>query len=213
MPMSFRELAAASCASMLLLAAAYARTPVTARAQRPSTPRPATAALPGDIELIPIHVQLHVPLGPPAGTPPTHAQAPDTTPSPPLDLSLKAAKAAIDACTADGWRVGVAVTDAAGHLRVGLAADGVSPDRVYTAIRKDITAAAFGVPTRTLRQTLPSSPEMMARVKPGMSVLPGAVPLIVHGRVIGAVGASGAMAFEEEKCALVGARIVEAGLK
>lgn len=205
--------AIACCISVLTLSAAQARTPAAAVGRQASRPRPAAAALPGDIELIPIQVQLHVPLGPPAGTPPTHAQAPDSTPSPSLDLSLKAAKAAIDACTADGWRVGVAVTDAAGHLRVGLAADGVSPDRVYTAIRKDIAAAAFGVPTRSLRKTMPSTPSMLARLQPDMSVLPGAVPLIVHGRVIGAVGASGAMAFEEEKCALVGARIIEAGLK
>lgn len=207
------NLLAACCTSALLLTAAHARTPTTGGAPHAAKPRPAAAALPGDIELIPIQVQLHVPLGPPAGTPPTHAQASDTTPSPPLDLSLKAAKGAIDACTADGWRVGVAVTDAAGHLRVGLAADGVSPDRVYTAIRKDVAAAAFGVPTRSLRKTLPGNPRMLARVKPDMSVLPGAVPIIVHDQVLGAVGASGAMAFEEEKCALIGARIIEAGLK
>lgn len=117
------------------------------------------------------------------------------------------------AADADGWCVGVAVTDAAGDLRVGLAADGVSPDRVYTAIRKDIAAAAFGAPTRTLRRAMSSNPQMLARLTPVMSVLPGAVPLIVHGHVIGAVGASGAMAFEEEKCALIGARIIESGLK
>lgn len=211
--MRIDKLAATCCISALVMAAAYAQ-PATVAGRHPTNkPRPAVAALPGDIQLIPIRVQLHVPLGPPAGTPPNHPQTPDTTPSPPLALSIKAATAAINACTADGWRVGVAVTDAAGDLRVGLAADGVSPDRVYTAIRKDVAAAAFGVRTRSLRSTLSSNKAMLARLTPAMSVLPGGVPLIVHGRVIGAVAASGAMAFEEEKCALVGAHMIEAGMK
>jgi uncharacterized protein GlcG (DUF336 family) len=213
--MQFHELAATFCLSAALMTAVHAQTRAITGGggQHANKPRPAAAALPGDIELIPIQVQLRVPLGPPAGARPTHPQTPDMTPSPPLALSVRAATAAIDACTADGWRVGVAVTDAAGDLRVGLAADGVSPDRVYTAIRKDIAAAAFGVPTRALRQTMPSNPRMLAHLTSDMSVLPGAVPLIVHGHVIGAVGASGALAFEEEKCALIGAQIIDAGMK
>jgi uncharacterized protein GlcG (DUF336 family) len=208
------KLTAACFVSALMLSAAQAQTrAITTNGGGAARARPALAALPGDLQLPPIQVQLHVRLGPPAGTPPRQVQSPDTTPAAPLNLSLKAAKAAIEACTADGWRVGVAVTDAAGDLRVGLAANGASPRRVYTAIRKDIAAAAFGVPTRALRRTMPGTPAMLARLKPDMSVLPGAVPLIVGGRVIGAIGASGAMAYEEEKCAIIGARIIESGFK
>jgi uncharacterized protein GlcG (DUF336 family) len=186
------------------------------RAQTPSANSPtliSPAAMPGDIVLPTLDEQLHVPLGPPAGTRPTHVPAADPTPSPPLELALEAAKTAVDTCAADGYRVGVAVTDAEGHLRAGLAADGVSPDRVYTAVRKSITAAKFKMPTRTLRDVLPNNPAMMAQITPAMAVLPGAIPIMVGNRVIGAIGASGTMAYEEEKCVTVGLQKIQSRLK
>jgi uncharacterized protein GlcG (DUF336 family) len=108
--------------------------------------------------------------------------------------------------------VGVAVTDAAGHLKVGLSADGVSPDRVYTALRKDITAATLKLPTLALREKLASDPALMAQIKPNMSVLPGAIPIVAGDRVIGAIAASGAMAYEEEGCVKIGVARIQSRL-
>jgi len=204
---------------VLALAAMGVQAQAPAAGDRPppgNRPPPALispAAMPGDIVLPTVEEQLHVPLGPPAGTRPTRVPPAYPTPSPPLDLALEAAKAAIDSCAADGYRVGVAVTDAEGHIRVGLAADGVSPDRVYTAVRKSLSAATFKVPTRALRDTMPNNPELLSQVKPAMAVLPGGIPIMVDGRVIGGMASSGATAYEEEKCVNAGLDKIRSRLK
>jgi len=204
------RLGAGTIALLLAAGAAYAQAPVEAPA-RASNP----AAFPGDVSGsgAPNEQQLHVPLGPPAGT---HAQGlppPDPTPGPPLNLAVEAAQAAVNACLADGYRVGVAVTDTAGHLKAALSADGVIPSRVYIAIRKDVTVVTFGQSTLSLREKFLSDPALMARVKPNMSLLPGGMPIMVGDRLVGAIASSGAEAYEEEKCDRAGLQKIQKRLK
>jgi uncharacterized protein GlcG (DUF336 family) len=171
--------------------------------------------LPGDVSGSNHEQQLHVPLGPPAGKRPADFQlpAPDLTPGPPLNLAVEAAQAAVNACLADGYRVGVAVTDAAGHLKAGLAADGVVPNRVYIAIRKDLTVVTFGQSTLSLREKFSADPSLMAQVKPNMSLLPGGIPIMVGDRLVGAIASSGAEANEEENCDRIGLKKIQSRLK
>ena len=167
--------------------------------------------LPGDMAPPPLNETLEV--RPPnqrgPGVPP-----PDRTPGPPLSLSIEAAQAAIDACKTQGLLVGVAITDAAGVLRVGLAADGAAPPgRIYGAVPKNLAAIAFKKPTSAIRAQLRADPSESSRVKPNMLVLPGGVPLMVGDRVIGAIGVSGASADQDEVCALAGVEKIKARLK
>jgi uncharacterized protein GlcG (DUF336 family) len=170
-------------------------------------------ALPGDVSGSNHEQQLHVPLGPPPGTKPSAALPTDTTPGPPLNLAVEAAQAAVKACAADGYPVGVAVTDAAGHLKAGLSADGVPPSRVYIAIRKDITVVTYGQATLALREKFSADPSLLAQVKPNMSLLPGGIPIKVGDRLLGAIATSGAEAYEEEKCDRVGLEKIQRRLK
>ena len=94
-----------------------------------------------------------------------------------------------------------------------LAADGVAPNRVYMALRKDITAAAFGISTVALREKIAADPSLLKQLKPNMSVLPGGMPILVEGRVVGAIASSGAFAYEEEKCVRAGLQEIQAQLK
>ena len=110
----------------------------------------------------------------------------------------------MEACAADGYVVVAAVTDAAGKLKAALAPDGARPNGVYMAIRKDVTAAAFGMSTLELREQLTKDPSLRVRVKPNMSLLPGGLPLMRGSVLVGAISTSGAAAYEEEKCARAG---------
>jgi uncharacterized protein GlcG (DUF336 family) len=185
----------------------YAQNPPTA-----SSPAADPAALPGDTPMPSLDFQLHKDLGPPAGTP-AQSHSVVGTPRPALDLALEAAHAAIEACRADGYRIGVAVTDSAGQLLVGLAADGAGPGRVYVAIRKDIAAATFKMPTLALRAKLLADPALRAQIKPNMSVFSGAVPLMVRDRVVGAIASSGSTGNEDDACANIGAEKIQSRLK
>jgi uncharacterized protein GlcG (DUF336 family) len=129
-----------------------------------------------------------------------------------MELALEAAHTAILTCLADGYRIGVAVTDANGQILVGLAADGAAPGRVYTAVRKDLTAAAFKMPTSLLREKFLANPALLAQLKPNMSVFPGALPIMIGDQVLGAIGGSGGTIYEEEHCARAGAEKIKSRL-
>lgn len=204
----------------MLAALLLSATAAQAQAPAGNGPAPVTAptdplALPGDFMDIPQSAQLRVGLGPPAGKqgggpPPAR---PDTTPSPGFALALEAANAALAACKADGFTVAVAVTDAAGKLKVAFAPDGTRTNGVYMALRKDVTAAAFKMSTLALREKIAADPSLLAQVKPNMSLLPGGLPIMAGGRVVGAISTSGATAHVEEKCAQAGIDAIQSQLQ
>jgi uncharacterized protein GlcG (DUF336 family) len=206
-------LAVFGCALALTLSgSACAWTQAAQSAAPPASAPAAPTFLPGDAPLPPVDVQLHVDLGPPAGP----SQAKKTTTAPPVlrfDLAMEAAKAALDSCVADGYAVGVAVTDEKGQMIVGLSSDGAAPRGVYTAVRKNIAAITFRVPTSALRTKIGADPAMVSQIQPNMALFPGGLPIIVGDRVVGAIGASGATGNEEEKCAGVGLEKIRARLK
>ena len=152
------------------------------------------------------------------GTPPPpnpNAVRPPPPLGPPLMLALKAAQAALAKCRADGLAVGVAVSNSAGGMIVGLQADGAFPGRVYNAARKNLTSIEFGTPSLAVRQKLRAGDfAMLARIKPNMTVLGGAIPLYADGKLIGAIGVSGAPAGEaDDACAAAGAALFVAKAK
>lgn len=165
-------------------------------------------SLPGDILPSPIAVVL-APPAPPGGTPPSPLPPRSAVPGPSLAIALTAAQAALKRCEADGLKVGVAVSDSLGVLVVGLQMEGANPGRIFNAARKNLAAIEFGLPTSAVRERLRANDfAMLARVKPSMTLFPGAVPLIVDGKLIGAIGISGATSGQDEVCAAAGAAAI-----
>lgn len=156
-----------------------------------------------------------VPQGPPPGAaggrPPPEVGA--DAPGPSLALAIEAAQAALAACAADGLKVGVSVIDSTGQPRATLSADGTSGGHVYTGVRKGLTALAFGEPTSQVSEQAKADPAVANRIAPNMAAMAGAVPLMVNGKAIGAVGVSGASSQQDEKCAAAGADKIKARLK
>lgn len=161
-------------------------------------------ALPGDFFDTPRSGQLHVPLSAPKGPRPNRPQPPAPVSSLSFTLALQAAQTALNSCAAQGYKVAVAVTDSNGDLKAALSPDGVEPNRVYMALHKDVTVAAFKMSTLDLRKKIATDPSLMAQVKPNMALLPGGLPIMKNGQLVGAIAASGATADIEEDCGKAG---------
>jgi len=159
-----------------------------------------------------------VPPTPPTGTRRGPNLEPESSaPGPSMSQAIEAARAAVEACTAAGYRVGVAVIDSVGEARALLSADGSDGSHVYVAVRKALVALRFEMPSSKASELVPKDPELLARVTPNMFVTGGAVPIMVSGETIGAIGVSGArggvMGQQDEICAAAGLRKIVKQLK
>lgn len=161
-------------------------------------------ALPGD-NLPP---SLSAVMAPPPPMNPNAVRPPPPL-SPALEKALEAAQAALAKCAADGYNVGVAVSNSVGGMIVGIQSEAAFPGRLYNAARKNLVAIEFGAANTVIREKLRTSDyATLARVKPNMTLLPGAVPLYVDGKMVGAIGVSGAPGGErDEVCAAAGASV------
>lgn len=147
-----------------------------------------------------------------AGAPPESTAA-----GPSLVLAVEAANAAIAACNATGYRIGVAVIDSAGEARALLTANGSDGSHVFVAMRKALTALEFRMPSSEASEAVPKDKTLLARVKPNMFVMGGAIPIMQGDTVIGAIGVSGAggvpFGHQDEVCAAAGLQKIRARLK
>ncbi len=121
-----------------------------------------------------------------------------------LGVGLKDALALIDAAhkeaTAQNLRLSIAVVDARGDLIAIARLSGAGPATADTAIGKAMVAALFGQPSATLapRATSPVLQGLNERTGGRFRFFQGALPIVRNGRTVGAVGASGATAQQDE---------------
>lgn len=159
-----------------------------------------------------------VPSALPAGADMGPNRPPETTAAgPSMALALKAARAAVDTCLKQGYRVGVAVIDSEGQARVLLNADGTDGSHGFVAMRKAEAARVFDLPSSAVDKLAQRDPSILKRVTPQMLLDGGAVPIVVKGRVIGAIGSSGAagkiIGAQDEICARAGLAAIASQLK
>lgn len=200
--------------SLILLARLALLAPsALAQTANPSTIPPPPSSAPRDPLSLPgdnLPPPLAAALAPPR---PVNPNAPPSEPPPPapsLDLSLRAARAALARCASRRLAVGAAVSDSIGGMVAGIQADGAHPGRIYNAMRKNLTAIEFRVPSAVVRDRLRLQDyATLARVKPNMTLFPGAIPLFSGGKLIGAIAVSGSPSGEiDESCAAAGAALI-----
>ncbi len=100
----------------------------------------------------------------------------------------------------NSWNVSIAVVDAGGDLVGFLKLDGASVGTVQIAQGKARTSARFGRPTKVYADRVLSDTLTFLSVD-GLVALQGGLPIVVGGRVIGAVGVSGATSAQDEQVA------------
>lgn len=112
----------------------------------------------------------------------------------PLSLATTAAKAAVDQCAKDGYRVSAAVVDRAGVLRAFLRADGAGPHTVESSGKKAYTAASLRGPTGNLAELITKMPALqgLQNMNDKILLLAGGLPIEIAGEVVGGIGVGGA---------------------
>ena len=123
-------------------------------------------------------------------------------------LTLRVAKTIAEAAEAEAQRRGatvvVVVVDDAGHLLVLHRLDDTQVASVEVGIAKARTAAIFRRPSKVFEDQVKSG-RISALALPGAAALQGGVPILHHGRVVGAIGVSGNTPQEDEDIAKIGA--------
>ena len=187
---------------LALTALALLATTATAQPAPPAPPAPPRdpLLLPSDAAPPPMERMLAPPAPPAPGQLPGVAPA-DTTPALDMGLAIDLARTAIAICEAQGLRVGAAVADSAGNLRVGLTGNNARAGRIFTASRKNAAVIAYGLPTSAIQAKLRTDADARAALPPHMAVMPGGVPIKIGDKMIGALAVSGATSLQDEDCA------------
>lgn len=118
----------------------------------------------------------------------------------------KAAQAAFDKCSKDGYTVAVAVVDRGGQALVMLRDNLAGAHTVNTAIGKAATAVSFRTDTAELAaQTQAGRPQSGIRHIPNVVAIAGGIMVQAKGALVGGIGVSGAPGGDiDEVCAKAG---------
>ena len=169
---------------------------------------PASSGFPGDYG----RLFGGLPLAPDAPKPP-RPHFPAFADGPPVELALIAAKAVVAACA--GSSVGVSVVDSAGMPKLFYVPDQTAGFHAYTALRKAYTALSYRQPTSAVAALARSDAAVAARIRGDGNLLAfaGGLPIHAQGRLIGAIGVSGAEpSAVDERCAVAGVAAIQAQL-
>lgn len=120
-----------------------------------------------------------------------------------IEAAKKVAAATVAECQKNSWRVAVAVTDTHGKLVYFEKMDDTQIASVRIAIAKANAAATFRRPTRAFVDVINKGSPATATL-PGVIGSPGGIPIVVGGKIIGAVGVSGVTGDQDEQCAKAG---------
>jgi len=123
-------------------------------------------------------------------------------------ITLDGAKAILAAAEAEAvknkWTVAIAVVDESGNLIAFHRIDDTQVGSIDIALGKARTAARMKRPTKALEDAVAGGRTVMLAIE-GITPLEGGVPVMLDGRVIGAVGVSGVTSQQDAQVAQAGA--------
>jgi uncharacterized protein GlcG (DUF336 family) len=119
-----------------------------------------------------------------------------------LDLALTLLARVRNEAEGRGLSLAAAVVDPAGHVLASQRMDGAALGAMQLAVGKAFTAVSWATPSGEFaRSTQPGGDDWgWNTTDPRIVVYAGGIPLLVGGELVGAIGASGATAAEDEKC-------------
>jgi glc operon protein GlcG len=146
-----------------------------------------------------------VPVGAQQPVAPPPPQVPYGTP-----ISLEQAKKVMAGAEAEAkknsWNVVIAVLDSGGHLVMLQRLDGTQLGSIEAAKDKAYSAVLYRRPTKVFQDLVgQGGPNLRLLRLSGASPLEGGIPIIVDGKVIGAVGVSGVTSEQDAHVAKAGA--------
>ena len=125
-----------------------------------------------------------------------------------LSISIEQAKKAMAAAEAEArknnWQVVISIVDTGGHLVMLQRLDAQNAS-VDIATGKARTAVNFRRPTKALEDGLAANGSALRILAvPGVTPLQGGLPIVVDGKIIGAIGVSGVTSAQDEQIAGAG---------
>ena len=126
-----------------------------------------------------------------------------------LEAAKRVAAPALAEAATNNWAMAVAVVDGAGDLVYFERMDATQAGSVNIAIDKARSAARFKRPTKAFQDMLATGGDGW-RVLGLQGAVPveGGIPILINGRIVGAIGVSGGTSPQDGQCARAGAAAV-----
>ena len=122
------------------------------------------------------------------------------------ETAKKVAAPALAEARKNGWAMAVAIVDTAGDLVYFEKMDDTQVGSVDVAISKARSAARFKRPTKAFQDALAAGGEgLRILALNGAVPVDGGLPLVVAGKVVGAIGMSGGTSAQDGQAAAAGA--------
>jgi glc operon protein GlcG len=126
-------------------------------------------------------------------------------------ISLERAKAVMEAAEAEArandWPMVIAIVDSGGQLAMLHRFDHAQHGSIVIAQEKARCAVDFKRPTKAFEDAVAQGGfNLRVLATPGMLPLEGGVPLIVDGKIVGAIGVSGMRSTQDGQVAEAGAK-------
>jgi len=123
-----------------------------------------------------------------------------------LEDAKKAAAPALAEAAKNKWTMAVAIVGSAGNLIYYEKMDNTQLGSAEVAIDKARTAALFKRPTKAFQDALAAGGDglRILRLK-GAVPIEGGIPLVMDGKIVGAIGVSGGTSAQDGQCAKAGA--------
>ena len=127
-----------------------------------------------------------------------------------LENAKKAAAPALAEAAKNNWRVAVAIVGPGGTLIYYEKMDNTQLGSAEVAIDKARTAAVFKRPTKAFQDALAAGGEgLRILTLKGVVAAEGGIPLVMDGKIVGAIGVSGATSAQDAQCAKAGADTIK----
>ncbi len=127
-----------------------------------------------------------------------------------LENAKKAAAPALAEAAKNNWRVAVAIVGPAGTLIYYEKMDNTQLGSAEVAIDKARTATLFKRPTKAFQDAVAAGGEGLRLLTlKGVVAAEGGIPLVMDGKIVGAIGVSGATSAQDAQCAKAGADTVK----
>jgi glc operon protein GlcG len=127
-----------------------------------------------------------------------------------LENARKAAAPALAEAEKNHWDMAVAIVDTSGNLVYYEKMDNTQLASANVAIDKARSAALYKRPTKVFQDALAGGGEGL-RVLKLRDAMPieGGIPLVMDGKIVGAIGVSGGASAQDAQCAKAGADVLK----
>jgi glc operon protein GlcG len=127
-----------------------------------------------------------------------------------LENARKAAAPAMAEAAKNNWTMAVAIVDPGGNLVYYEKMDNTQLGSATVAIDKARSAALFKRPTKALQDALAAGGDGLRILRlQGAVPIEGGIPLLMDGKIVGAIGVSGGTSAQDGQCAKAGADTIK----